>query len=182
MNANAVRAVVLGLGNPLLRDDGVGPALAARVVALLGDAVELRQEAVGGVELLEILAGYDVAVVIDAICTGDGRPGSLYRVHQDGVQMSLPANTHAFGLLEAMELGRRLGLAMPRRLVVWAVGVADPFTFGTELSPPVAAALPRLARRIAGTVAALLRRVEVARARSARVGAGVTLCPAPARP
>ncbi|MBM4059922.1 MAG: hydrogenase maturation protease [Planctomycetes bacterium] len=151
------RVVVLGLGNPLLRDDGVGPELAARVHALLGGGCELRQEAVGGIELLEILGGFDSAVVIDAIRSEAGEPGELYRLDLTGSRVPVPGNAHAFGLLEAIELGRRLGLPMPARLRVYAVEVADPFTFGTAFTPAVAAALPELARRIARAVSALLR-------------------------
>jgi len=156
--------------------------LAARVCALLGNH---RRTAAGGgrrAELLEILAGYEFAVVIDAICGGGGEVGTLYRLDQDGMATPLPGATHAIGLLEAMELGRRLGFAMPRRLVVYA-SRWRPFTFDTALSPAVAAALPRLAARIANAVARLLRPAQPRRPRPpAGLPRGVPARASPAPP
>jgi hydrogenase maturation protease len=141
--------LILGLGNTLCSDDGVGPELAARVAALLPGA-ELRQEAVGGIDLMEILMGHERAVVIDAIRTEGGRVGELYEVELEGLEWPLPnGSTHAFGLLEALELGRRLGLDMPRWLEVYAVEVADPLTVHEGLGPELEVALPVLAMRIA---------------------------------
>ena len=99
------------------------------------------------------MAGFDRGVVVDGTCSDGGRAGALYEIDLESTRVPLPAGaTHAFGLLEALELGRRIGFVMPRWLRVYAVEVADPFTFGEQLSPGVRSALPRLAARIARAV------------------------------
>jgi len=143
-------AVILGLGNPLLGDDAVGLEVAARVHAWLGSpAIALRLEAAGGVEIMERLAGFRHAVIVDAIVTEGGRPGDLYLLDLEGSLGTFRTGpAHALGLLEGLELGRRLGWVMPDDLRVYAIEVEDPFTFREGLSPSVRAALPDITTRI----------------------------------
>lgn len=143
------RTLLLGLGNPLLRDDGVGPALAARTHALLGDRFDLRQEAVVGLELIDALSGYERVVIVDAIFSPDCEVGALYRLRLHDTPVALPDAAHAFGLLETLELMRRLTLPTPRCTVVFAVGVADPCTFAAGLTADLETRMPSLAHRLA---------------------------------
>lgn len=149
-----MRPLLLGLGNPLLCDDAVGLEAAVEVHRLLGArCLELRLESAGGLELLELLAGRPAAVIIDSLLAEGVPAGTLLRLDLERSRASLrTGGTHALGLLEGLELGRRLGWAMPDPLRVYAVAVEDPFTFGEGLSPAVAAALPGLAARIAREV------------------------------
>ena len=111
--------------------------------------VELREVAVGGIELVEMLVGYEKAVIIDAIKTEGGRVGDYYLLNLDGSKPSQRTGmTHEIGLLEGLELGRRLGMRMPRHLRVYAVEVADPYTFGTKMTDEVETAVPFIAERI----------------------------------
>ena len=146
----AKRAIIVGLGNPIRRDDAVGPAVARLVHQRLGAAdVDFREAAVGGIELVELLAGYDRAVIIDAIKTEGGHVGDCYLLDLDGSRPSARTGmTHEVGLLEGMEFGRKVGLEMPGYLRVYAVEVADPFTFSTEMTPEVQAAVPLVAEHI----------------------------------
>ncbi|HDR06864.1 MAG TPA: hydrogenase maturation protease [Candidatus Coatesbacteria bacterium] len=144
------RTLILGLGNPLMSDDAVGILVARGLHERLADPdVELREAAVAGIELMELLVGYDRAVIIDAVQTAEGKPGDWYRL--DGPQKiegSLPQSSHRFGVFEGLELGRRLGLAMPGEIRIYAVEAPDPFTFGEGLTPALAAALPGITTAI----------------------------------
>ena len=144
------RGVIVGLGNPIRTDDAVGPVVARLVHQRLGAAnVDLREAAVGGIELVELLAGYDCAVIIDAIKTEDGCVGDCYLLDLEGSKPSHRTGMiHEVGLLEGLEFGRRVGMQMPGYLRVYAVQVADPFTFGTELTDEVQAAVPAVVERI----------------------------------
>lgn len=74
-----MRALVLGLGNPLVADDGFGP----RVVEDLGElppGVEVRVADQYGLYLLDILEGFDFVVVVDVLEPGAGEPGQLLRM------------------------------------------------------------------------------------------------------
>jgi hydrogenase maturation protease len=141
--------VVLGVGNPMRRDDGVGPAaveaLARRGV---GPGVELR--AIGGepARLVEAWADRRLAVVVDAVRSGRS-PGTVHRLDAD--RDRLPGRTgatsaHGAGVGEALALAGALG-RRPRRLVVLGIEAGE-LGHGSGLSPPVAAALDQLVDRV----------------------------------
>ena len=140
------RTVILGLGNPLMSDDAVGILVARALHARLADPyVELREAAVGGIELMEMLVGYDRAVIVDAVQTDGGKPGDWYRLDApQEIDGALPQSSHRFGVFEGLELGRRLGLDMPAEIRIYAVEAPEPFTFGEGLSPALAAELPKI--------------------------------------
>jgi hydrogenase maturation protease len=138
------RTIVVGLGNPLMTDDAVGILVARELHARLGDPlVELREASVAGIGLMELIVGYDRAIIIDAVQTEGGGPGDWYRIDEPGeIAGELPRSSHRFGVFEGLELGRRLGLAMPGEIRIYAVEAPDPFTFGERLSPELESALP----------------------------------------
>ncbi|MEV6481852.1 hydrogenase maturation protease [Streptomyces sp. NPDC051576] len=135
---------VIGVGNAFRRDDGVGPAVIAR---LRERAVEhpLPPDTVLSVcdgdpgRLIGLWESADLAVVVDAAHAHPGTPGRVHRLALDSAHLLPPSATssHGLGLGEAVELARVLGL-LPRQLVVYAVEGADS-EFGTGLSPAVAA-------------------------------------------
>ena len=136
----AERTLVLGLGNPLLRDDAVGLLAARRVAELAGD-VRLAEACGATVDLLPIITGYDRVVVLDAYVSAGHPPGTPRRSAPDEHPCGFGYRSfHTFPFDEMLALGRALGMAMPREVVLHGLSVADPFTFGVGLSPTVAAA------------------------------------------
>jgi len=147
--------VVLGVGNPMRCDDGVGPA-AVGVLARrgVGPGVELR--AIGGepTGLIEAWADRRLAVVVDAVRSGRS-PGTVHRLDAD--RDRLPGGTggasgHGAGVGEALALARALG-RRPRRLVVLGIEAGE-LGHGSGLSPPVAAALHQLVDRVVAEIGA----------------------------
>jgi hydrogenase maturation protease len=143
------RVLILGLGNDLLSDDGVG-LIAARRVAELVPGADYREECSATVDLLPILSGYDRVVVIDAYLCPELPPCTTVRAPAE----ELPAgfghrSFHVFPFREILRLGRELGMPMPERVMVHGMCVADPYTFGDALSPRVAGAWPAWAESIA---------------------------------
>lgn len=141
--------LVLGMGNPILSDDGVGLLVAERLRTLpLPDGVEVRQSEVAGLRLLELVRGFTRVIIIDALQSGaeSGRePGEIVRYEaKDFKGGQRYGSAHSIGLGTILELGERLGLPMPRDVVVYAVEAADVETFAEELSSPVAAAAERV--------------------------------------
>lgn len=146
-----VRSAVVGLGNPFMCDDAVGLAVARQIHEQIPESqhVDLIEAAVGGLELAEMLIGYDKAVIIDAIQTDGGRVGDFCLLDLERSSSGeQPAMTHQVGLLEGLELSRRLGMKVPACLKVYAVEVAEPYTFGTDMTDQVKAAVPRVALKI----------------------------------
>jgi hydrogenase maturation protease len=145
--------LVLGLGNPILRDDGVGWRVVEAVQGLVPPGrAEFDCVGLGGLALMERLIGYQRAILVDAIQTVGGLPGALYRLGLDDLP-TLHANAiHDASLKDALELGRRLGAVLPSEIVIIAVEAADVLDFGESLSPPVEVAVPAA---VAAVLAAL---------------------------
>jgi hydrogenase maturation protease len=161
--------LVVGLGNPILADDGVGwriiEALDARLAVdpsarRAAGPVELDRAAVGGLALMERMIGFDRVVLADAIL--DGSPaGSITARPIDQVSSQIAGHldsAHDVPLAEALGAGRALGATLPVSIDVVGVAVDRVDTFGDRLSPPVAEAvddaveaiLAILARPVAG--------------------------------
>ncbi|HEY3450592.1 MAG TPA: hydrogenase maturation protease [Myxococcales bacterium] len=153
--------LLVGMGNPILRDDAVGVRLAHDVAARLGavpglDVVE--ECSVGGLNLLEVVKGYDRVVVLDSIKAG-GQPGHWYRFDGTALRATMNLrNVHDVNLATALELGRRLGMHVPtpEEVHVFAVEVLDNFTFDERMSEPVEAGLAECSREIAREISVLL--------------------------
>jgi hydrogenase maturation protease len=143
-----MRTLVLGLGNELAGDDAVGVLAARALRDELGDAADVVESSASGLALIEVLAGYDRAVVIDSIVTGRASPGTITEMGLDEVGRVVAPSLHHAGLPELAAVAERLGLGFPSTTRVLAVEVVDPYTLGAALSPPVAAALDGLISRV----------------------------------
>jgi hydrogenase maturation protease len=143
-------AIVIGVGNPVISDDALG-LIAAQCVRrqVAGrSGVAVTEVYNGGLELMEAMAGYDRAYVVDAIVSG-GRPGTIYRLGIDEVAATRnTSTTHNGSLSAAMELGRLAGVKLPDEVRFWAVEAGDVSTFYEGLTPEVEAAMPVVAAEI----------------------------------
>lgn len=131
-------ALVIGIGNPYRRDDGVGSAVVAR---LRGDPaaahVDAVEESGDGTRLVSLCRSRDLVVIVDAAVAG-APAGTVHRVEYAGgaaVAEISPVSSHGIGVGDGIALAEALG-ALPRRLVIFAVEAAD-LDAGLGLSPPV---------------------------------------------
>jgi hydrogenase maturation protease len=141
-----LKTLVLGLGNPILTDDALGIIVAEEVKRRLhGEDVVVGQATAGGLGLLDLVVGYERVIIVDAIRTESGQPGQVYRLSPDQFHGSLrAASTHDLTLAAVLELGRELRKDVPREVLILAVEAEDVETFGEELTPQVAATVPRV--------------------------------------
>lgn len=147
--------LVVGLGNPILGDDGVGWQVAEIVRARRAD-IEVDCLALGGLSLMERLIGYHHVIIIDAIQTKNGRTGAVSTMElADLPDLSAGHTTavHDTSLQTALNLGRQMGAELPARVQIVAVEAERVYDFSEELTPAVAAAVPLAA-------AAVLRMLE----------------------
>ena len=142
-----LKTLVLGLGNPILTDDGVGIHVVRALAGRLNRPdVEVAEACLGGLRLLDVVVGYDRIILVDAIQAG-GQAGQVYRLGPNELPSTLhAASSHDLSLSTAMELGRRLGMVLPEdeAITILAVEVEDVITFGETCTPHVQAVIPRV--------------------------------------
>ncbi len=165
---------VLCLGNELIADDAVGIVAArelARRLAIAGTQVpagpsfdpaatgqafelpavgrvEVVETALTGMYLLEAVVGASKLIVIDSVLSGTVEPGTVLELTEADLDGPRGGSPHYIGLLEALELARMLGLAVPADVAIIAVEAGDSTTVGGRMTAPVAAAVPMVAGRV----------------------------------
>jgi hydrogenase maturation protease len=145
-----MKTIVLGLGNTILSDDGVGVYTARALRDELDDCVDVVEAELAGFDLVELLAGYERAVIIDAIELNGEPPGSVFRLAPDDLRITPRlASFHDIDIVTALALGERLGLGMPSEVVIYAIQVEDALTLGERCRPAVEAVIPALTSEIA---------------------------------
>jgi hydrogenase maturation protease len=154
------RTIVVGLGNPVLGDDGVGWRVADEVEERLSairqtggccPAVEVERLGVGGLRLMEFLDGYDAAILVDA-AEFIGRPLGEVRScaleELDCYAAGHLDSAHDASLITALALGRRLGASLPTRIQTVTVQVHGTDVFSEQLTPEVELAVPAAASAV----------------------------------
>ncbi len=143
--------VVVGLGNEIARDDGVGIAAAKRLERLLAgrDDVEVVALPWAGFALLDVLAGRRRAALVDCLSTGTHPPGTVVRLDEHDFRGSVRLSSfHDINFPTVLALGRRMGWTMPEEIAIWAVEGKVMDEFGEGLSPAVAASLERVVEEV----------------------------------
>ena len=139
-----MKTLVLGLGNPILSDDGIGFHVTRVLESRLNQPeVTVTEASMAGLSLLDLLAGYDRAIIIDAVQTVGGKAGQIYRLEPDVFDAARHAGTpHEVNFTTALELGKKLGLALPQQIVIFAIEVKNITSFSEECTPEVERAIP----------------------------------------
>ena len=141
-----MKTIVLGVGNPILSDDGVGIHVAQQIKRCINDPnVTVDEALTGGMNLLDLILGYDKAIIIDAVKTCGGRNGEVHRYHLNDLSTVHSCNPHDVSLIEAITLAKKLGEEhIPREIIIIGISMNEmPCEFGEQLSETIAAAIPK---------------------------------------
>lgn len=145
-----MRTLLVGLGNPILGDDGIGWKVAEEVKSKLpaGLCVDVECLSLGGISLMERLIGYSRAILVDALALDDPLGSILILKLEDMPNYSAYHTTspHDISLQNAIAMGKALGAKLPEDVVVVGIATRRIHEFGAELSPPVANAVPLAAK------------------------------------
>ena len=141
--------LVIGVGNYLRTDDGVGIHVINRLKELY-PSIETLDAAMGSIEIIEGMRGYSNAIIVDAIVT-DAKPGTLYRVNlTEGEAPPTITHSHGTDLPTILQLGRQLyPEEMPREILLLAIVAEDTTTIGDRLTPSVERAAGEAIKTIA---------------------------------
>ncbi|MFO8110283.1 MAG: hydrogenase maturation protease [Thermoplasmata archaeon] len=143
-----MRTILIGLGNPLLTDDAIG-IRAAESLAGEGLDVDVEEASVGGMELVEMMLGYQRAIIVDSILTGNNEIGTVNRITPDDFKESRNvSNLHSVDFMQALKLWSTAGDVIPKDIVIYVVEVDDVYTFSESMTPAVEEALSEVVRRV----------------------------------
>jgi hydrogenase maturation protease len=145
-----MKTIVLGIGNPILQDDGVGIHVINALRAHASHSkVAMEIAYTGGMNLLDVIRGYDKVILVDAIKHKGSRSGDVKRFLLPEVSSLHSSNPHEISLSEALLLARRLGEdGLPHEIIVIGIVVDNTCDFGEQLSAEVAAAVPTAVRMV----------------------------------
>ncbi len=142
-----MRTLVLGIGNPILGDDGVGFHIAQELAKEIKDEnIDVKNTSVDGLNLLELIVGYDKVIIIDAIMTEDGEVGGIYRLRPESFVKTVHPTTspHNANLATAIEIGKKFLVGqMPAKIVVFAVNIQEVTKVTEEMTEKVRGAITR---------------------------------------
>ncbi len=150
-----MKTLVLGIGNPILSDDGAG-IFACRMLkdAISGSCefedVDVEEGSVGGLILLDHILGYDSVIIIDAIKTENGKVGDIYKLGMDDFVNTLHTSSpHDVNFATAIEIGKKsMPESMPEQIVIYGIEVDRVDVFSENVTPEVREAIPRVVEMV----------------------------------
>jgi len=158
--------LIIGLGNPILGDDGIGWKVADEVRSFLDNQMDDKSPShcevdclsVGGLSLMERMVGYDEAILIDAMQTGDLPIGSVKSLALEDIPNRAwghLTSSHDTTLHNALAVGKQMGAHLPQS--IWVIGVETDliFDFSDSLTPLVAEVIPVAVKMVLDRVHAL---------------------------
>jgi len=141
-----MKTIVLGVGNQILGDDGVGIHVTSELKKRVTDPnITIDDAVTGGMNLLELLLGYDKAIIVDAVKTNEGKTGEVKRITLDNFSTMHSCNPHDVSLIEAIEVAKKMGEErIPKEIIIIGIMMKEiPCEFGEKLSNEIAAAVPK---------------------------------------
>jgi hydrogenase maturation protease len=141
-----MKTIILGVGNQILGDDGVGVHIANELKKHIQNPDVTIDEAItGGMNLLDLILGYDKVIIIDAVKTETGENGEVKRIPLNDFSTLHSCNPHDVSLVEAIEMAKKMGeTRIPKEIIVVGIMMKQiPCEFGEKLSNNIAAAVPK---------------------------------------
>ena len=149
-----MKTIIIGLGNPILGDDGVGWKVAQEIQSEIGDQnpeIEVDCLSVGGLSLMERMLGYQRVILIDSMETGKSPVGSVHIFPLLALPSPMAghsASAHDASLMTALQTAQAVGADVPELVEVVAIEARNVYDFSEELSPAVEQAVPIAAQKV----------------------------------
>jgi len=138
--------LVLGVGNLLLKDEGIGVHVARKLMDMdLPPHVEVLEGGTSGFDLLDDIEGREKVVVVDTVQAGQP-PGTLYRMSREDIEdrPKQRLSLHDIDMTDLLKLSDLLGVEKPAEVIIIGVEPKDMETASMELSPEVEAKMSKV--------------------------------------
>jgi hydrogenase maturation protease len=150
-----MKTLVIGLGNPILGDDGVGWRVAEEIARRTVNQPEVEVDcvALGGLSLMERMTGYERVILVDAIFTGKKPIGTVNTFRLPELHDLTSGHTtavHDTSLRNALNVGRSMNVQLPldEDVLIVSVEAENVYDFSESLSPPVEASVPQAVQAV----------------------------------
>lgn len=145
------KTLILGVGNPILGDDGVGIAVARELAKSKIAAADVKEAETLGLDVLNAIEGYGRVIVVDAIVAPTKKTGGIIKIEKPerAMMTAHSASPHDVDFASAIETGKKLGMKIPE-IVVYGINVEQERMeeFREGLSPEIEAAAKKAAKMI----------------------------------
>ena len=152
-----MKTLVLGLGNELYGDDGVGIAVVQR---LKRDSklkkefsrhmtyTDIEECSLTGFKLLDVVIGYDRLIIIDTIKRENPITGKVYILRHEDLRYIPGPSPHYVSIPQAVDIGKQLGLEVPSKIDIIAVEAKNMYNLGEGLTPEMTEAIPEIIEKL----------------------------------
>jgi hydrogenase maturation protease len=148
--------LILGMGNPILSDDGVGLSIAKLLQTRINGA-DVAYSAMIGLNLLDLILDYKMVFIIDAMTSSTSVIGKLSKISADGRSGTLHLfSSHGLNIFDLVEFGALCGLEMPILGAVYGIEIGSEVAFGEDISPALSEKLPAIAEEIIADMISVL--------------------------
>ena len=138
---NSAELIILGMGNKLFGDDGIGIVIAQKLKEYFKgvDSIYVEESNWGGFRIIDLLSGYKNAIVVDAIQTGKHfSPGYIHQFnYTDLIHSTRMVSFHDINFATAVEFAKQLDIPMPQNIIIYAIEVTEINTLTELISPKV---------------------------------------------
>ncbi|MGA3015155.1 MAG: hydrogenase maturation protease [Bacteroidales bacterium] len=150
MDKQCEKILILGIGNDILKDDGIGPRLVKDLQKeVFPEDICFKTSSMGGLEILELIREYHTVLILDAIKTKDGIPGEVYYFNPSDFHETMHlSNLHDVNFITAIELAKKIKLSIPENIHIIAVEIVEDLEFGRSLSPELEEKYPEIMNRV----------------------------------
>jgi len=141
-----MKTIILGVGNQILGDDGVGIHVINEIKKQVKDPeITIDEASTGGMNLLDLLLGYNKAIIIDAIKSDKGEHGIVKRMPLNDFNTIHSCNPHDVSLIQAIEMAKKMGeKKIPKEIIIIGVMMKEiPCEFKENLTNKIKAAVPK---------------------------------------
>jgi len=141
-----MRTIILGVGNQILGDDGVGIHVVNEVKKQINNPDVTVDDAItGGMNLLDLIIGYDKAIIVDAVKSEHGEHGAVRRIPLSDFNTLHSCNPHDVSLVQAIEMAKKMGeKRIPKEIIIIGVMMKNiPCEFNEKLSKEIQKAVPK---------------------------------------
>ena len=144
------KILILGMGNDILTDDGIGIKITKVLEKEFPNSGFVYDTlSLGGLEIIEYIKDFKSVIIIDAIKTMNGVPGTVYHfVPEDFKETLHLSNIHDISFLTSLRLAKDLEIKTPDDIHIIAIEILEDMVFSDNFTPQIQEKYPEILREV----------------------------------